>query len=173
MIFWILLGLTIAAMVGVFLWSAFGNYGDGILAGLGWAAGVAFIGAIVGFVVILCCVYGGWSTGTSHETDRYNEELRALAAGDGIEGQFYLGYGRVDGENVFNYIVQRDGYSTLERSDADVSKVYEDESASPYVTVIHYDWTIWWAVPWVVTDYNNYDFHVPEGSVSGGYEVTP
>lgn len=127
-------------------------------------------GLVALIVAALAHAFGG-STRVVTETANY--ELVALANGSSVSGQFFLGTGSVDGKNVFNYVTDDGGYSTLRQADADQSSIWQDEDEDPYLDVSRIAWRVDWAMPSPIFSTLRYDFHIPDGSVYNGYSVNP
>ena len=136
---------------------------------------VAVLGPFVAGFIALIVAFVAHGLGGSEErvvqTDR--ADLQALSVGSDINGQFFLGTGYVNGELTFNYIVDEGDYSTLNQVSASKASVWEDEPNDPYLDYTKWGYYVDWAIPMGVTSVERFDFHIPEGSVSGNYEVSP
>jgi hypothetical protein len=168
MVFWILLG--IAALIPIVV-AIFFFMDEGFLAGVGFFFVSAFLAAcglgLVALILSAIAAGTGW-TDTRYET----RDLRALGNSSSIEGRFYfLGGGYIDGKRVLNYIVQQDGYSTLEQADANDSRIFEDEQESPYVYSAYSERKNTWLVPWPVLGGEAHDFHIPADSILENYTI--
>lgn len=169
MIFWILVGIAAVITIAVIVYCIMD---DGVLWALGMglctalisAAALGIIGGLAGSAVAYAT---GWD-----DSDTERSELRALSASSSIEGRFYfLGGGYIDGKRVLNYIVQQNGYSTLEQADASDSRIYEDEQAAPYVESTYTTRWNTWIVPWPVAGGEQHNFHIPEDSILENYTI--
>ena len=165
MIFIILTSVLLAISVRVLV-RAFRRRRD-----VGWAFAVVAMVLVLGglFAVVLPLSITAQFAGTSRVSTDF--PLRALAVGDGIQGQFFLGSGSVDGERVLNYVVQRDGYATLEQVDADKALIFEGEG-TPHVESTERVLDAWWAAPFpLIGMTTGYQFHIPAGSIIESYSV--
>lgn len=108
-------------------------------------------------------------------------DLQALATDTAVQGESYrgvfLGRGWIDDKQVISYVYETDdGGYVLDRSNAEQSVIYEGEEDQPYVQITKYEivpngWFAPFVNGWSVLD--EYQFYVPDGSVSDGYVVTP
>ena len=108
-------------------------------------------------------------------------DLQALSTDTAVQGQTYrgvfLGRGWIDEKQVISYVYENaDGGFVLDRSNASESVIYEGEEDQPYVRVTKYElvpngWFAPFAGGWTALD--QYEFYVPDGSVSDGYVVAP
>ena len=166
MIFWILLGLAVVAVVSVYIYA-------GINEGFGWAfapaAATAAIAAFVGgLLMLLLSIWFGPSSQYRGEADH---KLAALQTADTVNGRFFLGSGYVNGNRTLNYITDDDGAFRIESAAARNSVVYQDAD-SPTVTV--HEWYLEnpWFAPWSFSHWHTFTFHVPEGSILSDYTIT-
>lgn len=141
-----------------------------------WGVALGFLISLIVAIIWGLGVLGIWgatvTNGAAFESKSVDSELRAFSVGDSIEGRsFFLGGGYVDGKRVLNYIVQRDGFSTIEQVNADESRVYEDETASPYVEVKTFSVEMWWLILGPVSTGTRYDFHIPDNSILENYTI--
>lgn len=171
MLFWILLGVIGVAVVWAFLTGLLESYG-GIGDAFMLSFATAFLSALAGGLVLLVVgfTFNVDAVGTQTGSDRY--QLRAVGTGAGMHGEFYLGTGYVNSTEVLNYITQSPaGDVRVDSAKASDSVVREDGGKA--VDVQH--WRMdgpWWFVPWDFGHRDTYTFHVPAGSVQGGYEVS-
>lgn len=172
MIFYVILAITLAGVVYGFVWSFREGMGDtwigctlfGLLTGFLSTA----VGALVGFGLI-SLLY--WTTTDLELRGQEDETLRAVSASSSVEGRFFLGSGYVDGVRTLNYIVAEDGYSELRQARADDSRIYEDETAQPYVTTYYWEREAWWLTPFSVGQGTSYDFHIPPASILEDFTI--
>lgn len=117
------------------------------------------IGFTVGTVI-------GWPVAMIAPThDRHYDtvELHVINMGDGINGRFFLGSGRVDESNVYTYYARMDEGFRSGRIEADDALVIEDSSETPRIEIYRESFS-WWISPVGYLD-ENYVVYVPEGSI--------
>jgi hypothetical protein len=137
------------------------------------ATGVTF-GIVV--LILMGFVFSNQTGGVMTSEEKVT--LTALKSGkeklEGrVSGSIFLTSGYVSNNPVLSYISDRDGAFRSEWARADMSVVYQDEEDNPYVFEREYDFYSAWIVPWPIASEPRYEFHVPDGSVSTGYEVAP
>jgi hypothetical protein len=128
--------------------------------------------------VVMCWVSVG--VGRSIQNDQQqpkyvssSERISLVALGtnetdDG--GYWFLGSGAVDNKPIYTYLtIDDEGFITQEWEYTRDSRVNEDGGDSPYVETVHYlrPGNIW--LPWSNPTGYTVDFHVPVGSVQGGF----
>jgi hypothetical protein len=167
MIFWILLGLTIAAAITVFILrrlDGWDDLGDSIFL----TALTALGGALIGLILML--VLSIWFGPVFQFKGEADHQLVALKTSNSVEGRFFLGSGYVNGQRTLNYITDDDGAFRIESADAAQSVVYQD-SDEPTVTVHEWNLENPWFAPWSFGHWHTYTFHVPEGSILSDYTI--
>ena len=90
--------------------------------------------------------------------------LVALINGKGIEGSFFLGSGEIDTEPYYFYYTQEsDGGKTLNKIDAGMVRVYEDDRKDAYIA------EVWFKNKDILDDdvdvFLRYAIHVPKGTI--------
>jgi len=163
-IFWILLGAAVVAVIWTFIWNLLE---DGIALAFLGALLAAMLSGLVGgglFALSVALIPGEKVTSETHD-------LRAISTSSTIQGRFFLGSGYVDGKRTLNYIAQEDGYSRLGQATASAAYIWEDTDKP---TVTEYTW--WYSNGWVTpgnlrTGYS-WDFHIPAGSILEDYGIT-
>lgn len=172
MIFWILAAASLFA-VGWCIWRFW----------VGALQPETIIGGIFGsFLILLAGVFFGgvltfggsallYLTVQPQVHVERNETLRAVSASSSIQGRFFLGSGYVNGVRVLNYISAEKGYSELRQANASASRIFEDESAAPYVTVYEWAKEAWWIAPGRYGAGETFDFHIPEDSILEDYTI--
>lgn len=177
MLFTVLVILVIIAPIATFIF----NVDEGGI----WAAFLSVIALVVAGVVSLFIFLGVVSVGDGprlRDSVTNKHTLQAIDTGSGVEGQFFLGGGTVDGERVINYIYtarDADGqtYSKVDQQDASDSRIYEDlnEDDTPFVETRTTQYLNRWIAPhWLgglPKDSVN-EFHVPKGSVLENYQIS-
>lgn len=167
MIFWILLGIAIVAVIASF---AYGVQED---LGIGFGFLNAFLATLIAALVggLLMLLLSIWF-GPSYQFQGEKEHgLVALQTSSSIEGRsYFLGSGYINGKRTLNYITDDGGAFRVESADADDSVIYQD-SDSPTVTVHEWDLVNPWFAPWSFGHRHTYTFHVPEGSILSDYTV--
>ena len=95
-----------------------------------------------------------------------------MGSGDGLNGRsYFLGGGYIESKKVLNYIrSEDDGASRLSTAPAELSKIYEVNEL-PTMTTRSYEKRVWWLAPFKVGAVDNYEFRVPNGTVSGDFTV--
>lgn len=103
--------------------------------------------------------------------------LKALGNSTSTTGSFFLGSGTIDGEQVFEYVVEREdgGFNLRSIPVSDNVTVYEDATAST-ATYVEYDHVInesWLApFPILMDGAAVVEFHIPPGSLDQEYEIS-
>lgn len=172
MLFWVFVVVWLVAIVS--MWGFFlDEYTYGVVGPfLMWLVSAVLVG------LGLLAVWGGLAYLNAHElksTHEHRHELRALDSGSAIQGRsYFLGGGYVGTERVLNYIVRNeDGSSELGYTDADNSKIWEDEQDKPYVIQIKREYGNWWfALDEGYRDTYEYHYHIPAGSVLESTQIT-
>lgn len=168
MIFWILLGLTVIAIVimMIFVPDWRHEHWRGIS---GWVVFSCTVVPIAGVLVMLITLPIIASTGP--QVVRSTTQLAALSTGDGITGHFFLGSGTVDSKRVLNYIADDDGLYTLEQVDADKATIRQGDYV-PHVDQLATVRNDWWLAPFpVVGSFGDYAFYIPAGSILESYQI--
>lgn len=168
MIFWVLVVLAAAVVVGTFIYFAFlDDLGMGIGFGLLSAFLAAICSAIVGGGVLALSLI--WIPGekVTHETF----PLRALATSSTVQGRFFLGSGYVDGKRTLNYVAQDDGFARIDQGIGSASRIFEG-AEKPTVTEYTYWYSNGWVIPWEFTTGYSWDFRIPAGSILEDYTIT-
>lgn len=173
MLFWILISILALAVLIAFLAGITDSYAPVESAFMGSFA-TAFIGTLIGGAIMIvvgiaCAPVAPTATGTD------THALRAVGTESGVNGKLsgslYLTTGYINTTRVLNYTWQdTDGDVHVDSANGDASVVREDGATN--VEVHH--WRMdgpWWFVPWDFGHRDTYTFHVPAGSVQGGYEV--
>jgi hypothetical protein len=108
--------------------------------------------------------------GQNDTYDDYKTPISVVNDSSSVEGHFILGTGSVEGKNVYKYYEpQSDGSNTLEQTDADGVKVFQDTDLKfPYLTRRgNCDGPRDWFWPCDNHGYGTVlEIHVPEGSIS-------
>jgi hypothetical protein len=173
------LGLAAAAVIAFFLnWQpsrSKGNRFDGV--------GFLQTWLLFGFVSLVVPAFiagfnsAWWSNGSDVEPNEYNDKeqhsLQALATGDSSSGRFFLGSGYISGSQKFEYIIEdEDGRIFVRNVGTWQASVIEDEETEPYLQIEEawvYNPDV---LPWPVQREDRYTFHIPEGSVLSGYNIS-
>jgi hypothetical protein len=167
MIFWILLGLSAAAVIITFIWWLREE-------GIGVAFLTAFLAALISSVVsvVLMLVLSIWF-GPSYQFKGSNDhELVALQTDSSLQGRsYFLSGGYINDVRVLNYITEDGGAYQLGEAVAANSLIYQD-STDATVTINEWDMENPWFAPWSFGHTRSYEFHVPAGSILSDYTVT-
>ena len=163
--------LFVLIVVGIIIgaWSYIYDWGfdwtalcAGVLGGL--------CGALVGLIVLLI---GAAIPGPVRSTEHHVEKLYAFEDDASIEGHFFLGSGRVDGEMKYYYIYETDdgGYKmdSIDTSNAVLYYIDDDNCRIEYDNFVysnpvHYFFGIG---PLETT----YKIYIPKGSIINNYQV--
>lgn len=124
--------------------------------------------AAVALLVINMPIIWIMDAGQPDTYDNYTTRISVVNDSSSVEGHFILGTGSVDGKNVYKYYEpQSDGSNTLEQTDADGVRVFQDTD-SPYLTRRgNCDGPRDWFWPCDNDGYGTVlEIHVPEGSIS-------
>jgi hypothetical protein len=103
-----------------------------------------------------------------HAIDRFDKTpIESLESGQSIHGYFVLGSGSVNGRDVYIYYTKNidDGY-VRNHVDADMTVIYMDENASPYL-ISKYVETNRLHVQFI----HSYELHVPNGMITKTFSV--
>ena len=167
MIVWIAIAVSVILGIAAAVnrKSYYYDLGDRIGAFFGVAGISAVIGAVVTFIIF-------WIPAT--QAYSYTEATKPLVALDTSSqqaGQFFLGTGSMNNKRTLNFIRQEEGYVKLDYSLAEDSRIFE---GSEKATFTEYIWSYDnpWVLPWTWRTGYSYDFHVPEGTVQGDYNIT-
>lgn len=166
MIFWIAVAVVCVLSLGIAGWA--GDDLDSIGFGIFSLILSLLVGAgIIGLAVVLPA---SQQNSTDEKTVTYS--LTAINTGSTVHGQFYLGYGQIDGARTLNFVTTRaDGSFRVEEGDADNSVIYE-RTGSPTVKETTYSNYRWWLAPFRFTSFaTTYKFYVPKGSVLQDYTI--
>lgn len=107
-----------------------------------------------------------------------NYPLSILDASSSSNGEsFFLGKGTLYSQRVLNYFYEEsdaeETWTEFAYAYAEDSRIFEDETETPYVTVRTYTSTVKAIVPFTFNlDNAEYDFHIPEGSITNDYKVS-
>lgn len=139
--------------------------------GSGW---LTFCVLMFGPILILFCFAVG-SLFADYQLTR-TADLAALKTSNAIQGQFFLGSGTVDEEQVIRYIERSDdGSVVLQEVAARKARIYEGEDTKPYLDIYCNVIDNPWLLPFRFEPNLRcgYYFHIPAGSVLESYEVAP
>ncbi len=114
--------------------------------------------------------------GSTIRWESHDGTLTSLGDSDAKNGRYYLGYGYSGSYRTINFTVEHtdaDGFTwtTIESRYAMYSRVFQDETENPHVTTNTPFYTTWWWRPWESEGYDNYDFHIPAGSVQENFVI--
>ena len=165
MLFWILIGLTIAV---VLVTGAFGVLKNGAVEGVF----NGFLNGMIGTVLTLVAVFAFSVSGAQswNETSFTEQKLAALQTSASIEGQFFLGSGSVGDKRVLNYISNDDGAFRVGSVDASRAVIYED-SNSATMKVVRYEGRNDFLAPFPLSRKTETEFHVPQGSIMSDFSI--
>lgn len=148
--------------------------------------GPALFFAIFGGAATLFLMFGFFphmagEQGEARPISAQKLDLQALGTDTATQGESYrgvfLGRGWIDEKQVISYVYETDdGGYVLSRANAAESVIYEGEEDQPYVQITKYElipngWFAPFYSGWELND--QYQFFVPDGSVTDGYVVTP
>lgn len=173
MLFWIFLGVVVAASVIAFIVgvSEWGEIIDGVFNGI-----ITFIISGLVSALIMMGVGSWWMKPYVLEEHTDSYDLKALSTSETVEGQFrgnlFVSSGYVEGKQVFTYIQSEGNGFVLRKFDAEDAIVYQGDY-DPTIEVTTYRWGNPWFIPWDRGTNQTAEFYVPEGSVANTYEVTP
>jgi len=164
MIFWLLVGI---AAIAVIWFTVLFMMDEGLI-----GIFVGFLGAVLaGFLIFVTYIPAGFYFDKYSEHDYSSDwDLKALKMGDQTTGNFFLGSGVIEGENVYTfYYVNENGNYQSGRIDADRTEVVESDTETPHI-VKHYWKMPWWWGPMDME--NTWTVYVPVGSVVSTYEMS-
>lgn len=136
-----------------------------------------FVASITSFIAVFIWValFFGYTMSTGPTLSEVRHPLKAIGTTDTVRGQLYLGGGYIEGQKTLSYIEEQSGkdgtWSVVDSAYASDSRIFEGED-DPYVLVRTVDSSNYFISPWQVHTTDEYDFHVPAGSVQSNYEVT-
>lgn len=173
MAFWIALG--IAALLAVLIPFCVA-YRRGFWHSTSWHAPAwAHAWWAVGWMAMFMMFSFIWTLGYTDPRDYTmvaTDELVALTSPSSTyEGHFFLASGTVDEELVYRYLT-KDADGLITRHEVDASHAYIIEEGETASIEYRYQCNTW-TYPWGACQRPAYVFHVPNGSVLNGYEVTP
>lgn len=170
MVFWILIGLVVAVMVGVGIYTSVQYWAEASDVFLNCAMAFVLGGAaafIVGVVLVIMPVF------PLTQTTEESVDLAALGSGSEVDGRsYFLGGGYVNEERVLNYVSSEDGAYRLDSARAYNSVIYQDEEKSPRVIVREWEGQNPWIFPFAVNSATTYEFHIPDGSILENYTIS-
>ena len=140
-----------AVMAGIF----------SVLFGLFPAAGIA---ALIGLAF------------DTHPAQVSDDRLVALRDKDGMNGQFFLGTGTIEGDQYFFYYreLSDGGFQAGKVKASSGVRVYEEQREDARIVAFRWelnqDWAWWVSFP-VNTGGYSYVFHVPVGTIRRGYSM--
>lgn len=172
MIFWI---LTAVAVVGI-LWAFVYWISEEGLFGVLPALAISLLSGAFWMLITVLGLQSGVAriVGPTH-SEATTVQLRALGSDSSISGRsYFLGGGYIEGKRVLSYIRQNDdGSFTATQVDAAKSKIWEDGSATPTLTIHYWFADHWWLAPSAGPIDTSYEFRIPTGSVAETFEVKP
>lgn len=167
MVFWILLGLTVA--IALFFFLAIASEGA-------WGAAIGMFFVVVAVGVIVLLVYSAFASMGSYNTGQTEKtyKLAAIDTGGTTEGHsYFLGRGYIQDHRTLDYIKREDGgFSTVSQEWAEDSRIFEDETDNPVVIEYRFTFGNPWLLPWETGWSTSADFHIPPGSIVEDYSVT-
>ncbi len=121
-------------------------------------------GGLVFAVLFLASVTITISYWINHENvgkEVVNQEISALSLGSETEGKFFLGSGRVEGEQYYYYFTPEQGGHRLHKVNAEKAIIIEDDNEQPRLVTI------------IIDQYGFKDtfIYIPEGSIYFDYNV--
>jgi hypothetical protein len=157
---WVLLGVTVLALIWGCLHEDFGF-------GVGAALGTALVGAILLLVLFVCNV----GQIKADHVGTAKKDLKALDDTSAVKGKsYYLGGSYIGSSRVLNYITEVNGEIRLEQAAASESVIREDTD-KPYVKVHEWNYEMGWLVPWRISHTHTYEFHVTPDSVLESHTI--
>lgn len=113
----------------------------------------------------------------THPIVKGRDALVALRDKDGVEGQFFLGSGMLEGAPYYFYYAKLPdgGFKPGKVRVSSGVRVYED-SADGVASLISYEWEADLGLAWLIaipssTGGYSYDFHVPKGTIRTGFTM--
>jgi hypothetical protein len=176
MIFWILVALVVIVIVFTFIAVCRDEYSDGGMA-VGITVIIGVFSAVIAGLLMVLVWWWGVSVTPFEPVREKQTSLRAIETRDSVEGGFsggvFASYGYVNGTRVISYVTQaEDGGIRLGYVRAALSVVYEGEE-NPYLKTVTYEKNNWIFAPWSLEGIDNYEIHVPEGSVTDSFSIAP
>lgn len=169
MLFWIFLVLLIV-VVGIVAYTQLSGYGDGFDAFMASVLTLLFGGIVGGAIIGILLSTNGHNV----EHVKSSEEtlkLKALTNDSKLAGRSYYLGSYIGQYRTLNYITETNGAVRVESAFASSSTIYEDTPQNPTVKVEEYKKRLSWLLPWDLSGYTTYEFHVPSGSVLEGYSI--
>ncbi|ALG28046.1 hypothetical protein AOZ07_02885 [Glutamicibacter halophytocola] len=132
----------------------------------------AFFGSIVaGLTFLLIWIIVGLFVQVPYQSET-THKLQAMGNSGGASGSFFLGTGYMSDKSVINYIEKLEGGgSQLKRVDASRSTIYEVDE-DPTLITRHYSGSPWWLAPFDMYSAENFEFRVPNGTVTESFELS-
>lgn len=173
MLFWILLGVAvIAVIITAIVWynDWYGGFANGLMG--------AFIASLISFGLLGVYSLTISITPTNYHlnTESNTYALQAMGSGTATEGRvtgsIFLTSGYIDERQVLSYVRETpEGGYVLRRANADDSTVFQGPD-SPRLELDTHTFGNPWLYPWTFES-QNFRFYVPEGSVASTYNLAP
>jgi hypothetical protein len=137
---------------------------------------VATVGVLGVVTLILYVVSFSYQTHSTEVSSRV-VSLTAIDTKEATEGRIsggiFVTYGYVESKPVLSYVSENEGAYRLQWADADKSTIYQDGNEDPRLITHTLDFYAKYVLPWPIATEDRYEFHVPEGTVSNEYTVSP
>ena len=176
---WVVIGAAVLGGV-LFAWTWLSDF-DGFRGDTGFLGAIfggsmifglltVIVSVVLGFVLDVTGVFGPDQDNMSIGA---RQPLKAIAAGDSVHGEFFLGSGSIDGKPVIKYATTDEhGAVRIAQVDADRAFIYEDapEGTAHMTADLHWKSkpALWDGKSGEIT---LYAFHIPKGSVVENYKV--
>ncbi|MDH5159857.1 hypothetical protein [Heyndrickxia oleronia] len=133
----------------------------------------SLLGLIVGMTTLVVGIIPGLIADTSPVSPQ-KQAIYAIKDNNESHGSFALGFGSVDEEQYYYYVVEdASGFKTIKKSEVDESKIKEENIDQPYVLIYEqrFDSALARFMYGKYSGYNTYEFHVPKNTVTTEYNI--
>lgn len=129
--------------------------------------GVLF-GVVASLIAYIPAIYA-----EMHAVDPVKTEVYSLKDTSEASGRFVLGSGTVQEVPYFYYVVEKDGFKSIDKAVIGASKIREGSYKKPYVLTydVQYKSAIARFFYGKSTGLNTYEFYLPENTITTDYKI--
>ncbi|KLK98061.1 hypothetical protein XJ18_17685 [Bacillus pumilus] len=125
-------------------------------------------GAIVALIACIPMIFA-----EMHAVDPVKTEVYSLKDASETSGRFVLGSGTAQEVPYFYYVVEKDGFKSIDKAVIGASKIREGSYEKPYVLTydVQYKSAIARFFYGKSTGLNTYEFYLPENTITTDYKI--
>ncbi|MED2979508.1 hypothetical protein P4284_22875 [Bacillus swezeyi] len=133
--------------------------------------GILF-GLVVGVLVFLVGVLPAFLL-HSEPVDPHKTEIYSIKDNSTTKGSFVLGSGTVDEDRYFYYVVEENGFKSVDKAKVEDSKMKEGSIEQPYVVTYEMQFRSAFARFFYgkYTGEKSYEFYLPENTITTDYKI--